>query len=74
MSNNPPWLNPTNPVVVIQGGIDVTLPADEQLIAAGIVQVTPNSEIPASQLATPPVGVATQIRYTIEPITPGANP
>lgn len=71
---NPPWLMPRNPVVVIEGGVDVTLPPDEQLIAAGTVQVTPNSEIPASQLASPPPGVATQIKYTIEPITPGANP
>lgn len=63
--SNQPWLYPSNPVVVIQGGIDVTLPADEQLIAQGTVQVTPNSEIPASLLATPPAGVSTQIKYTI---------
>lgn len=72
--SNPPWLNPTNPVVIIQGGHDVTLPATAQLIAAGTVQVTPNSEIPASLLATPPAGVSTQIKTTIENITPGANP
>ena len=72
--SNPSWLMPRNPVVVIEDGVDVTLPADEQLIAAGTIQVTPNSEIPASQLATPPAGVSTQIKYTIEPITPGANP
>ncbi len=72
--SNPSWYMPTNPVVVVQGGVDVTLPADEQLIAAGTVQVTPNSEIPAYLLASPPPGVSTQIKYTIEPITPGANP
>lgn len=72
--SNPAWYKPTNPVVVIEAGHDVTLPADEQLIAAGTVQVTPNSEIPAYLLASPPVGVSTQIKYTIEPITPGANP
>lgn len=74
MTNNPAWLNPTNPVVVVESGVDVTLPADEQLIAAGTTQVTPNSEIPAYLLASPPHGVATQIKTTIENITPGANP
>lgn len=72
--SNPPWLMPRNPVVVIEGGQDVTLPPSEQLIAAGTVQVTPNAEIPAYLLANPPAGVSTQIKYTIEPITPGANP
>lgn len=72
--SNPPWLNPYNSVVVVQGGQDIILKPSEQLIAAGTVQVTPNSEIPASQLANPPAGVSTQIRTTIENITPGANP
>ncbi len=70
----PPFLFPRNPVVVIEGAADVTLPPDQQLIAAGTVQVTPNAEIPANQLGSPPPGVSTQIKYTIEPITPGANP
>jgi hypothetical protein len=72
--SSPSWYRPTNPVTVIQGGVDVNLPADEQLIAAGTTQVTPNSEIPAYLLAAPPAGVSTQIKTTIENITPGANP
>lgn len=72
--SNPSWLNPSNPVVVIQGGQDVTLAPDQQLIAAGTIQVTPNAEILASQLASPPPNVSTQIKCTIETITPGANP
>lgn len=72
--STPSWYKPNNDVVVIQGGIDVTLPPDEQLIAAGTTQVTPNSEIPAYLLAAPPSGVSTQIKCSIENITPGANP
>lgn len=60
-----------NPVVVVEGGVDVTLTADQQLVAAGTVQVYPNSEF--SQ-AFPATGAAVQTVLSIPPITPGANP
>lgn len=68
---NPSWYNPSNPVTIIQDGIDVVVPATGQQLPAGTVQVTPNSEIPASLLATPPAGVSTQILSTIPNTTPG---
>lgn len=70
---NPSWYNPSNPVTIIQGGVDVIVPADEQQLPAGTVQVTPNSEIQAALLATPPVGVSTQILSPIPNTTPGAQ-
>lgn len=70
---NPSWYNPSNPVVIVQGGIDVTIPADEQLLPAGTIQVTPNSEIPAAYLSNPPAGVSTQILSPIPNTTPGAQ-
>lgn len=68
-----PWYNPSNPVTIIQGGVDVVVPADGQLLAAGTVQVTPNSEIQAALLATPPARVSPQILSTIPNTTPGAQ-
>lgn len=71
---NPSWYNPSNPVTIIQDGVDVVIPADgNQLLAAGTIQVTPNSEIQASLLATPPAGVSTQILSPIPNTTPGAQ-
>jgi hypothetical protein len=70
----PSWYRPCNPVTIIQGGVDVVIPPDgNQQLAAGTVQVTPNSEIPASLLATPPAGVSTQIISPIPNTTPGAQ-
>ena len=69
----PSWYNPSNPVTIIQGGQDVVVPADEQLLAAGTIQVTPNSEIPAAYLSNPPAGVSTQIQCVIPNTTPGAQ-
>lgn len=71
--SNPSWLNPSNPVTIIQGGQDVIVPADGQQLPAGTVQVTPNSEIQASLLANPPAGVSPQILSTIPNTTPGAQ-
>lgn len=67
----PSWYNPSNPVTIIQGGVDVIVPADQQQLPAGTVQVTPNSEIPAAFLANPPAGVSTQILSPIPNTTPG---
>lgn len=70
----PSWYNPSNPVTIIQGGVDVVIPpSGNQLLPAGTIQVTPNSEIPAASLATPPVGVSTQIQSIIPNTTPGAQ-
>ena len=70
----PSWYRPSNPVTILVAGVPTIIPADgDQLIAAGTVQVTPNSEIPASLLATPPAGVSTQILSTIANTTPGAQ-
>ena len=72
--SNPSWYNPYNNVTIVQGGVDVVIPPNgNQLLAAGTVQVTPNSEIPASLLATPPAGVSTQIQSVIPNTTPGAQ-
>lgn len=71
---NPSWLNPSNPVTILQDGVPVVIPASgDQLLPAGTVQVTPNSEIPASYLATPPRGASTQILSPIANTTPGAQ-
>ena len=70
----PSWYRPCNPVTILVDGVPTVIPADgEQLIAAGTVQVTPNSEIPAALLATPPAGVSTQILSPIPNTTPGAQ-
>lgn len=69
----PSWLNPCNPVTISQGGVDVIVPANGQLLPAGTIQVTPNSEIQAFLLATPPAGVSTQILSPIPNTTPGAQ-
>lgn len=71
--SNPSWLNPSNPVTIIQGGQDVIVPADEQQLPAGTIQVTPNSEIPGYLQATPPAHVSIQIQSTIPNTTPGAQ-
>ncbi len=61
-------------MTILVDGVPTVIPADgEQLIAAGTVQVTPNSEIPAALLATPPAGVSTQILSPIPNTTPGAQ-
>lgn len=59
-----------NPVVVIQGSVDVTLPANGQLVAAGTIQVYPNSEF--SQ-AYPSAKAVTQTVMKIPHNTPGAE-
>lgn len=71
--SNPSWLKPSNPVIIIQDGVDVIVPADQQQLAAGTIQVTPNSEIQAALLASPPPVVSTQILCPIPNITPGAQ-
>lgn len=71
--SNPSWLNPCNQVTIIQGGQDVTVPADEQQLPAGTIQVTPNSEIPGFLQATPPAGVSVQVQCAIPNTTPGAQ-
>lgn len=71
---NPSWYNPSNPVTILQDGVPVVIPANgDQLLPAGTVQVTPNSEIPAAFLATPPAGASTQIQSPIPNTTPGAQ-
>lgn len=69
----PSWYNPSNPVVIIQDGVDVIVPADEQQLPAGTIQVTPNAEIPAAYLANPPARAYTQIQSKIPNTTPGAQ-
>ena len=70
----PSWVRPYNPVTILVGGVPTIIPPDgDQLIAAGTVQVTPNSEIPASLLATPPAGVSVNILSPIANTTPGAQ-
>ena len=59
-----------NPVIVVQGNTQVTLTADNELVAAGTVQVAPNSEF--SQ-AFPASKAVSQTVITIPPHTPGAN-
>ena len=72
--SNPSWLNPFNYVTIIQGGQDVVIPpSGNQLLPAGTIQVTPNSEIPAAFLATPPQGASTQVQSPIPNTTPGAQ-
>lgn len=58
-----------NPVVVLEGGIDVTLTPNEQLVAAGTLQVYPNSE--AAQ-AYPAAKATLQTFMAIPNHTPGA--
>lgn len=60
-----------NPVVVVEGGVDVTLTADEQLVAYGTVQVYPNSEFAQAYPASKAV---VQTVLSIPNTTPGANP
>ena len=68
----PSWYKRSNPVTILVDGQDVVIPpSGDQLLAAGTVQVTPNSEIPAYLLATPPAGVSTQILCPIPDQTPG---
>lgn len=73
MSQNGPdcFNDNNNPTVVIENGVDVTLTADEQLVAAGTVQVYPNSEFAQ---AFPASKAAVQTVLSIPSITPGANP
>lgn len=59
-----------NPVVVIESGHDVTLAADQQLVAVGTVQVAPNSEFAQ---AYPTAKAVSQTVLTIPPHTPGAH-
>lgn len=59
-----------NPVVVVEGGIDVTLTPSEQLVASGTLQVYPNSE--AAQ-AFPAAKASLQTLTPIPPNTPGAE-
>lgn len=59
-----------NPVVVVEGGIDVTLTASQQLVAAGTVQVYPNSEFAQ---AFPASKAVAQTVLSIPRHTPGAN-
>jgi len=71
---NPSWLNPYNYVTVLVDGVPTVIqPSGDQQLAAGTVQVTPNAEIPAALLATPPAGVSTQILSPIPNTTPGAQ-
>lgn len=71
---NPSWLRPCNPVTILVDGLPVVIPPNgDQQIAAGTVQVTPNSEIPAAYLANPPAGASTQILSPIANTTPGAQ-
>lgn len=71
--SNPSWLNSSNPVTIIQDGQDVVVPANQQQLPAGTIQVTPNSEIPGFLQANPPAGVSLQIQSTIPNTTPGAQ-
>jgi hypothetical protein len=70
----PSWLNPYNYVTILQGGVPVVIqPSGDQLLPAGTVQVTPNSEIPAASLANPPAGVSVNVLSPIPNQTPGAQ-
>lgn len=70
----PSWLNPYNYVTILVNGVPTQVPpGSDQLLAAGTVQVTPNSEIPAASLSNPPAGVSTQIKSVIPNTTPGAQ-
>ena len=72
--SSPTWLNPCNQVTILVNGVPTVIPASgDQLLAAGTVQVTPNSEIQAALLANPPAGVSTQILSVIPNTTPGAQ-
>ena len=72
--SNPSWLNPFNYVTILVNGVPtVVQPNADQLLAAGTVQVTPNAEIQAALLATPPARVSTQILSPIPNTTPGAQ-
>ena len=51
-----------NPVVVVIDGIDTTLEADEELVAAGTVQVATNAETASGY---PAAASATQTRHVI---------
>lgn len=53
-----------NPVVVVEGGIDVTLTADEELVAVGTVQVATNAEV-SSSVAVRPAQSAAQTTHSI---------
>lgn len=56
-----------NPVVVVVNGIDVTLkPTDNELLAAGTVQVAVNGEVSAQDTGSP---AAAQTTYIV-PLTP----
>lgn len=55
-----------NPVVIIQGGVDVTLTASQQLVAAGTVQVSPNSEVSTGVIAAN----VQQTKYIVPPTSP----
>lgn len=71
---NPSWLRGYNPVTILVNGVPTIVPANgDQLLAAGTVQVTPNSEIPTAALATPPAGVSVNILSPIPNTTPGAQ-
>lgn len=70
----PSWYRPTNPVTILVNGVPTVIPPNgDQLLPAGTVQVTPNSEIPAAYLATPPAGASTQILSPVANTTPGAQ-
>lgn len=72
--SNPSWYNPQNQVTILVNGVPTVVSANgDQLLAAGTVQVTPNSEIPAASLASPPARVSTQIKSVIPNTTPGAQ-
>jgi hypothetical protein len=51
-----------NPVVVVIGGVDTTLEADEELVTAGTVQVATNAE---TARGFPAAASATQTRHVI---------
>jgi len=71
---NPSWLNPFNYVTILVNGVPTRiLPNQDQQLAAGTIQVTPNAEIPAAYLANPPAHVSTQILSPIPNTTPGAQ-
>lgn len=54
-----------NPVIVVEDGIDITLSADEQLVAAGTIQVYPNSEV-SRDVTVRPAASALQTTTTLE--------
>lgn len=70
--HGPDCLNDNNnPVVVVEAGVDVTLTPSQQLVAAGTVQVYPNSEFAQ---AFPAAKAAVQTVLPLSNITPGVNP